>query len=71
MRVRGLALILILSAALGACVPDVVGIEAVPPPKLARDLRQCEAQSHSYGFWIDNEVKRCMKAKGHVFLREY
>lgn len=73
MRACALALVLLLAAAvgLGGCVPDVVGIEAVPPPKLARDLKQCRAETNTDGTAIGNEFKRCMKAKGHQFLREY
>jgi hypothetical protein len=73
MRMSALTLILLLAAAigLGACVPDVVGIEAVPPPKLARDLKQCEAETGSDGMSLGSEMKRCMKAKGHHFLRTY
>jgi hypothetical protein len=73
MRISVLTLVLLLGAAVGlcACVPDVVGIEAVPPPKLARDLKQCEAATGSDGMSLGNEMKRCMKAKGHQFLRTY
>ena len=72
MRVPALALVPLLVAAvgLGACVPDVVGIEGVPPPKLARDLRQCQAEINDT-LTLGNAVKRCMKAKGHQFLRQY
>jgi len=52
-------------------VPDVVGIEAVPSPKLARDLKQCRIETNTDGMALGNEFKRCMKAKGHQFLREY
>ena len=73
MRIPALARILLLGAAvaLGGCVPDVVGIEAVPSPKLARDLNQCRIETNTDGMALGNEFKRCMKAKGHQFLREY
>lgn len=73
MRASAFALGLLLAAAvgLGGCVPDVVGIEAVPPPKLARDLKQCRTETNTDGMALGNEFKRCMKAKGHLFLREY
>jgi hypothetical protein len=71
MRVPTLIVLLVAAIGLGGCVPDVVGIEAVPPPKLARDLKQCMAETGSDGMSLGNEVKRCMKAKGHRFLRQY
>ena len=45
MRVPAFTLVLMLCAAvgLGGCVPDVVGLEAVPTPKFSRDLAQCNA----------------------------
>lgn len=58
------------AAGLGGCVPDVVSIEAVPTPKFSRDLAQCNAAATDAAFW-DNAVKRCMKAKGYRFLRQY
>jgi hypothetical protein len=72
MRIPGLALVLGLGMATGlcACVPDVVSIEPIPTPKFARDLRQCEAAAEG-AFWPDDPVKRCMKAKGYRFLRQY
>ena len=72
MRVPAFILILMLFAAvgLGACVPDVVSLEAVPTPKLSRDLAQCNAAA-SDAWQLDNSVKRCMKAKGYRFLRQY
>jgi hypothetical protein len=72
MRVSRFALALTLAAAFGlcSCVPDVVGVEAVPTGKFARDLAQCNAEaSDTYG--LGNEVKHCMKAKGYHFLRQY
>jgi hypothetical protein len=53
-----------------SCVPDVVGIEAVPTAKFARDLAQCNAEVHR-ALIPDQSVKHCMKAKGHRFLRQY
>jgi hypothetical protein len=72
MQIPALTLVLMLTAAvaLGACVPDVVSLEAVPTPKLARDLAQCRAEVGD-GFSLGNPVKRCMKAKGYRFLRQY
>jgi hypothetical protein len=58
------------AAGLGGCVPDVVSIEAVPTPKFSRDLAQCNADATDASF-LDNAVKRCMKAKGYRFLRQY
>ena len=60
------------AAGLGGCVPvpDVVSIEAVPTPRFSRDLAQCNADATNAAFW-DNAVKRCMKAKGYRFLRQY
>jgi hypothetical protein len=72
MRVPAVTLVLMLFAAagLGACVPDVVSLEAVPTPKFSRDLAQCNAAAND--FWpLDNFVKRCMKAKGYRFLKQY
>jgi hypothetical protein len=72
MRVPAATLALMICAAvgLGACVPDVVSLEAVPTPKFSRDLAQCNAAAN--GAWpLDNFVKRCMKAKGYRFLRQY
>ena len=74
MRIPGLALALGLVAALGlcSCVPDVVSIEMMPPAKFTRDLRECEALAGGKGpFWPDDPIKRCMKAKGYRFLRQY
>jgi hypothetical protein len=72
MRVPAFTLVLMLLAAvgLGACVPDVVSLEAVPTPKFSRDLAQCNAQA-SDASPLDNPVKRCMKAKGYRFLKQY
>jgi hypothetical protein len=72
MRVPAFILILMLCAAvgLGACVPDVVSLEAVPTPKFSRDLAQCNAAAND-AWQLDNSVKRCMKAKGYRFLKQY
>jgi hypothetical protein len=72
MRVPAIALVLVLLAAmgLGACVPDVVSLEAVPTPRFSRDLAQCNAEAGN-GLTLGNPVKRCMKAKGYRFLKEY
>ena len=72
MRVPAIALVLVLLAAmgLGACVPDVVSLEAVPTPRFSRDLAQCNAEAGN-GLTLGNPVKRCMKAKGYRFLRQY
>jgi len=73
MRIRGLALasgLLVAAVGLCGCVPDVVAIEPIPPPKFARDLKQCEVAAQGH-FWPDDAVKRCMKAKGYRFLRQY
>ena len=71
MRVSATLVWMLLAAVgLGACVPDVVSIEAVPTPKFSRDLAQCNAAVGDR-LALDNPVKRCMKAKGYRFLREY
>jgi len=72
MRVPTVTLVLVLLAAmgLGGCVPDVVSLEAVPTPRFSRDLAQCNAEAGD-GLTLGNPVKRCMKAKGYRFLREY
>jgi hypothetical protein len=72
MRVPALTLVLMLCAAvgLGGCVPDVVSLEAVPTPKFSRDLAQCNAAAND-AWQLDNAVKRCMKAKGYHFLKQY
>jgi len=72
MRVPALALVLMLFAAAGlsGCVPEVVSLEAVPSPKFSRDLAQCNAQANE-ALPLDNAVKRCMKAKGYRFLKQY
>ena len=72
MRVPAFTLVLVLFAAagLGACVPDVVSLEAVPTPKFARDLAQCRAKAGD-GLTLDDPVKGCMKAKGYRFLKQY
>ena len=72
MRVPAFALVLMLLAApgLGGCVPDVVSLEAVPTPKFSRDLAQCNAAAND-ALPFDDSVKRCMKAKGYRFLKQY
>jgi len=72
MRVPAFTLVLVLIAAagLGGCVPDVVSLEAVPTPKFSHDLAQCNAAAND-GLPFDNTVKRCMKAKGYRFLKQY
>jgi len=73
MHIPGLALtlgLLIAAVGLGACVPEVVAIEPIPPPKVARDIKQCEAAAKD-AYWPDDPVRRCMKAKGYRFLRQY
>jgi hypothetical protein len=72
MRVPAFTLVLVLFAAagLGACVPDVVSLEAVPTPKLARDLAQCRAEAND-ALPLGSPVKSCMKAKGYRFLKQY
>ncbi|HLH97264.1 MAG TPA: hypothetical protein VKW08_19305 [Xanthobacteraceae bacterium] len=73
MRAKALTLMLMLMAALcvGACVPDVVSLEAVPTSKFARDLAQCQAAIGDDSLAIGNPTKQCMKAKGYRFLRPY
>ena len=70
--ISNFALALTLAAAFGlcACVPDVVSIEAVPTSKFARALADCNAQNSDV-FGLGNAVKRCMKAKGYRFLKQY
>ncbi len=58
------------AAGVGGCVPDVVSLEAVPTPKFSRDLAQCNAAATD-ARPFDDSVKRCMKAKGYRFLRQY
>jgi hypothetical protein len=73
MRIPGLVLtlgLLVIGIGLGGCVPDVVAIEPIPPPKFAHDLKQCEEAARGF-YWPDDPVKRCMKAKGYRFLRQY
>jgi hypothetical protein len=72
MRVSAITLVLMVLTAvgLGACVPDVVSLEAVPTPKFSRDLARCKAEVGD-GFALGNPVKSCMQAKGYRFLREY
>jgi hypothetical protein len=72
MRIPAVAIVLVLLAAIGlcACVPDVVSLEAVPTPRFSRDLAQCNAEVGD-GLALGNPVKRCMKAKGYRFLRQY
>jgi hypothetical protein len=72
MQIPAFTLVLMLVAAvgLGACVPDVVSLEAVPTTRFSRDLAQCSAQSDD-GWQLGNPVKRCMKAKGYRFLKQY
>jgi hypothetical protein len=72
MRVPVLTFVLVAFAAagLGACVPEIVSLEAVPRPKLARDLGQCQAEAND-ALPLGNPVKRCMKAKGYRFLKQY
>jgi hypothetical protein len=68
MRVVDLAAVLAL--ALSSCVPDVVGIEAVPTGKFARDLAQCNAEA-AKALISGTLAERCLKAKGYKFLRRY
>jgi hypothetical protein len=72
MRVPAVTLVLMLFAAIGvgACVPDVVSLEAVPTPRFSRDLAQCRAEAND-GLPLGSPVKRCMKAKGYRFLKQY
>jgi hypothetical protein len=59
-----------LALGLSACAPDVVSIEAAPTGKFAADLAQCNAEA-STTLSSGTLVKRCMKAKGYKFLRQY
>jgi hypothetical protein len=63
-------LTLVVATGLGGCVPDVVSLEAVPTPKFSRDLAHCNAAAND-ARPFDDSVKRCMKAKGYRFLRQY
>jgi hypothetical protein len=58
-------------AALCGCRPDVVSIESVPTGKFSRDLAACNAQSTDWPGGLGDSVKRCMKAKGYRFLKQY
>ena len=69
--VNAVALALGVIFMLCSCVPDVVGIEAVPTGKFARDLAQCNAEAHDSAAFGTPSVKRCMKAKGYRFLHPY
>lgn len=69
-RICGRILALGIFVGLGACRPDVVSIEAVPTSKFARDLAQCNAESTDV-LGLGHSVKRCMKAKGYRFLKQY
>ena len=73
MRSKALTCVLMLCAglSLGACVPDVVSLEAVPTPKFSRDLARCQAAVGDDSLEIGNPVKQCMKAKGYRFMRAY
>jgi len=62
--------VLAVALCLGACVPDMVTLEAVPTPKFSRDLAQCRALAGE-GFSLGSPVKICMKAKGYRFLKQY
>ena len=71
MQARLFALVTLFAAVgLGACVPDVVSLEAVPTPKFSRDLARCNAEADDASP-LSNAVKRCMKAKGYRFLKPY
>ena len=70
MPVRALVLVLLAAACLAGCVPDVVPLEAVPTTKFSRDLALCQAEFGA-SWHVGNEIKRCMQARGHRFLREY
>jgi hypothetical protein len=72
MKVPAFTFVLMLLAAVGlcACVPDVVSLEAVPTPKFSRDLAKCTAETND-SLALGNPVKRCMKAKGYRFLKQY
>ena len=73
-RARGCARILALVAVVAAlcgCRPDVVSIESVPTSKFSRDLAWCNAQSTDWPGGLGDSVKRCMKAKGYRFLKQY
>jgi hypothetical protein len=69
--VNAVALALGVIFVLCSCVPEVVGIEAVPTGKFARDLAQCNAEAHDSAALGTPSVKHCMKAKGYRFLRSY
>ncbi|HEY2228649.1 MAG TPA: hypothetical protein VGI22_13105 [Xanthobacteraceae bacterium] len=72
MRVPAFALVVLLApVGVGGCVPDVVTIEAVPTPKFARALAQCQAEAANEGFSLGDPVKHCLKAKGYHFLKQY
>ena len=71
MRVPAFMLVMLCAAAgLGGCVPDVVSLEAVPTPSSRAIWRSATRTPPTRAFW-DNAVKRCMKAKGYRFLRQY
>ena len=74
MGIPGVAPVSALIAVLGlcSCAPDVVSLEPIPPPKFALDRARCEALAGGSGpFWPVDPIKRCMKAKGYRFLRQY
>jgi hypothetical protein len=68
MRIVALAAV---AAVLCGCRPDVVSIESVPTSKFSRDLAWCNAQSTDWPGGLGDSVKRCMKAKGYRFLKQY
>jgi hypothetical protein len=71
MQVPAFSLVLLVAAlGLGACVPDVVTLEAVPTPRFARDLARCQALAEG-NLSLGNPVKSCMKANGYRFLKQY
>ena len=71
MQAATIVLMLLAALCLGACVPDVVAIEAVPTHKFSRDLAQCQAAVGDDSLALGNPVKQCLKAKGYHFMRPY
>jgi hypothetical protein len=55
---------------LGGCVadPPVVNVESVTRARFNRDLQDCTAAA-GQALFASRDVRRCMEARGHRFLR--
>jgi hypothetical protein len=61
----GSAAVLLLA---GCANPSVVNVEAVAGPRFNRDLDRCTAEV-GQGVFASWQIRRCMEARGHRFLR--